>query len=70
MGVNSSPKTVTRQRRGCDLNPGLLRLRLALTHRLPSHPVSVSVLVVKAETHEPKVTEFEHNYFTMHATVD
>jgi len=26
MGVNSLPKTVTRQRRGCDLNPGLLRL--------------------------------------------
>jgi len=23
MGVNSLPKTVTRQRRGCDLNPGL-----------------------------------------------
>jgi len=28
MGVNSLPKTVTRQRRGCDLNPG------------PSAPVS------------------------------
>ena len=26
MGVNSLPKTATRQRRGCDLNPGLLRL--------------------------------------------
>ena len=26
MGVNSLPKTVTRQRRGCDLNPCLLRL--------------------------------------------
>jgi len=23
MGVNSLPKTVTRQRRGCDLNPDL-----------------------------------------------
>jgi len=23
MGVNSLPKTVTQQRRGCDLNPGL-----------------------------------------------
>ena len=22
MGVNSLPKTITRQRRGCDLNPG------------------------------------------------
>jgi len=26
MGVSSLPKTVTRQRRNCDLNPGLLRL--------------------------------------------
>jgi len=26
LGVNSLLKTVTRQRRGCDLNPGLLRL--------------------------------------------
>ena len=25
MGVNSLPKTVTRQRRGCDLNSALLR---------------------------------------------
>jgi len=26
MGVSSLPKTVTRHRRDCDLNPGLLRL--------------------------------------------
>ena len=26
MGVNSLPETVTRQRRDCDLKPGLLRL--------------------------------------------
>ena len=26
MGVSSLPKTVTQQRRGCDLDPGLLRL--------------------------------------------
>jgi len=32
MSVNSLPKTVTRQRRGCDLNPG----PSALTTRLPS----------------------------------
>ena len=32
MGVNSLPKTVTLQRRDCDLNPGLLRLSPA---RLP-----------------------------------
>ena len=29
MGVNSLPKTVTRQRRDCDLNPALLRLNPA-----------------------------------------
>jgi len=37
MGVNSLPKTVTRRRRGCDLNLGLLRLspaRLPLGHHL------------------------------------
>jgi len=33
LGVNSLLKTVTRQRRGCDLNPG----PFALTTRLPSH---------------------------------
>jgi len=34
--MNSLPKTVTRQRRDCDLNPGLLRLspaRLPLGYR-------------------------------------
>ena len=38
MGVDSLPRTVTRQRRGCDLNPG----PSALTTRLPSHPVAMS----------------------------
>ena len=38
MGVNSLPKTVTRQRRGCDLNPGLTAPESSsLTTRLPSH---------------------------------
>ena len=36
MGVNSLPKTVTRQRRGCDLNPGpYAREFSTLTTRLP-----------------------------------
>ena len=40
MGVNSLPKTVTRQRRDCDLNPGPSALESStLTTRLPSHPV-------------------------------
>ena len=39
MGVNSLPKTVTRQRRGCDLNPGPSAPEPStLTTRLPSHP--------------------------------
>jgi len=41
MGVSSLPKTVTRQRRGCDLNPGLSAPESSmLTTRLPSHPSS------------------------------
>jgi len=39
MGVSSLPKTVTRQRRGCDLNPGATAPESStLTTRLPSHP--------------------------------
>jgi len=46
MGVNSLPKTVTRQRRGCDLNPGpsapessTLTTRLWLYTPLPPSPL-------------------------------
>jgi len=36
MGVNTLPKTVTRQRRGCDLNPGSTVPECStLTTRLP-----------------------------------
>ena len=39
MGVNSLPKTVTRQRRGCALNPGPFAAESStLTTRLPSYP--------------------------------
>ena len=39
MGVNSLPKTVTRQSRGCDLNPGCsVPESSTQTTRLPSHP--------------------------------
>jgi len=41
MGVNSLPKTVTRQRRDCDLNPGpSVPESSTLTTWLPSHPQS------------------------------
>ena len=37
--MNSLPKTVTRRRRGCDLNPGPSAPESStLTTRLPSHP--------------------------------
>ena len=37
--MNSLPKTVNRQRRGCDLNPGPSAPESStLTTRLPSHP--------------------------------
>ena len=40
MGVNSLPKTVTRQRRDCDLNPGPTAPESStLTTRLPSYPL-------------------------------
>ena len=39
MGVYSLPKIVTRQRRGCNLNPGPAAPESStLTTRLPSHP--------------------------------
>ena len=39
MGVNNLPKTVTRQRRDSDLNPGPSAPESGtLTTRLPSHP--------------------------------
>ena len=41
MGVNSLPKTVTRQRHDCDLNPGPSAPESStLTTRLPSHPIT------------------------------
>jgi len=40
MGVNSLPKTVTRQRRDCDFNRGPSALESStLTTRPPSHPL-------------------------------
>jgi len=45
MGVSSLPKTVTRQRRGCDLNPGPSAPESStLTTRLPSHHFTFCVL--------------------------
>ena len=39
MGVNSLPKSVTRERHGCDLNPSpSAPVSCTVTTRLPSHP--------------------------------
>jgi len=47
MGVNSLPGTVTRQRRGCDLNPGPSALESSmLTTRLPSHPIELLLVFI------------------------
>ena len=46
-GVNSLPKTVTRQRRGCDLNPGPTAPESStLTTRLPATDVREYVFYV------------------------
>ena len=43
--MNSLPKTVTRQRRGCDLNPGPSAPESStLITRLPSRPVGPSAV--------------------------
>jgi len=47
MGVSSLPKTVTRQRRDCDLNPGpSVPESSTLTTRLPSHRIRASSRVI------------------------
>ena len=66
MGVNSLPKTVTRQRRDCDLNPGPCAPEYSTqTTRLPSHPLDGSIaeqqqLVIKkihsSESHFQPIT--------------
>ena len=52
MGVNGLPKTVTRQRRGCDLNPGPTAPESStLATRLPSHR-TVSIHTVSSSLDE------------------
>jgi len=49
--VNSLPKSVTRQRRGCDLNPDPSAPESStLTTRLPSHPVVAVGLLCPSST--------------------
>ena len=59
MGVNSLPKTVTRQRRDCDLNPGPSAPESStLTTRLSSQPdlllqMYISVSAFVDHNHKP-----------------
>jgi len=58
--VNSFPKTVTRQRRDCDLNPG------------PSAPESSTVLICEVTCNVAMMTErssFSNNFYFSHAVV-
>jgi len=53
MGVNSLPKTVTRQRRGCDLKPGPSAPESStLTTRLPSHPKVYSIVFIRFDENQ------------------
>ena len=59
MGVNSLPKTVTRQRRDCDLNPGpSAPASSTLTTRLPSHPTR-HLLLQNVDVTQKKM---DHNF--------
>ena len=44
--MNSLPKTVTRQRRGCDLNPGPSATESSTLTTLPSHPVIHTIGII------------------------
>ena len=55
--MNSLPKTVTRQRRGCDLNPGPTAPESStLTTRLPSHPLPLYGAHYKQVCVEPRTS--------------
>ena len=52
--MNSLPKTVTRQRRDCDLNPGPSAPESSmLTTRLPSHPRPLYMEAIRKDRHAP-----------------
>jgi len=68
MAVNSLPKTVTRHRRDCDLNPGpSVPESSTLTTRLPSHPVekirkhALKHAPSKSENLQYEITKIRHS---------
>ena len=61
--MNSLPKTVTRQCRGCDLNPGPTAPESStLTTRLPSHNQNSQVLTRTCEWTDTDRTVDEHEF--------
>jgi len=56
MGVNNLLKTVTRQRRGCNLNPGpSVPESSTLTSRLPSQLVQKENIVINSDNQRVSV---------------
>jgi len=61
MGVNSLPKTVTRQRRDCDLNPGPPVPESTLTTQLPSRPFHYNLVKSKLSSHASDICYTFHS---------
>ena len=58
MGVNSLPKTVTRQRRDCDLNAGRSASEYStLTTRLPSHNAVTQLIDLQTKSTNERIPE-------------
>jgi len=63
MGANSLPKTVIRQRRDCDLNPGPPAPESStLTTRLPRHPLTYLLTSNRVNTVVSVVEYFRFGY--------
>ena len=70
MGVNSLPKTVTRQRRDNDLNLGPSAPESStLTTRLPSHPIHVTNSALLSFTYFRRTTLMANHNATPPTTV-
>ena len=68
MGVNSLPKTVTRQSRDCDLNRGPSAPESStLTTQLPSHPLVVVVVAYCDEYCDVCIFVHEQFFGTTHS---
>jgi len=69
MGVNSLPKTVTRQRRGCDLNPDTSAPESStLTTRLPSHPEAICLRFVRPSVRTCVCAQRRHSLISLPST--